>query len=358
MRGVRVRLKGLEQVTRTLADGSSRTYWYAWRGGPRLTGAPGSAEFMRGYADAHATRKRPSAGSLAALVASYRASPEFARLAPSTRKQWTRWLGEIASETGPRALGAFPLAAFDDRGIKADIRAWRDQWAARPRSADYAIQVLSRLLSYAVHGGLIDANPCDRMGQLYASDRADTIWTPADLAVFDAGARNAWVRDILHVACLTGLRRGDLARLTWSHVGETAIVIRTGKTGSDALVPILPELAAHLTATRERQAALKLADEPQHVLTTSHGKPWSESGLTHAIAGIVPGKRLHDARGTFATRLRLAGLPASKIAAVMGWEEARVERLLSVYVDREAVVLDIARTISPKRLQNGHLPKT
>ena len=37
-----IRLKGLKQVTRTLADGSRATYWYAWAGGPRLTGAPGS----------------------------------------------------------------------------------------------------------------------------------------------------------------------------------------------------------------------------------------------------------------------------------------------------------------------------
>jgi hypothetical protein len=33
---MRVRLKGLNSVPKTLADGSKRTYWYAWKGGPPL----------------------------------------------------------------------------------------------------------------------------------------------------------------------------------------------------------------------------------------------------------------------------------------------------------------------------------
>jgi hypothetical protein len=40
-------------------------------------------------------------------------------------------------------------------------------------------------------------------------------------------------------------------------------------------------------------------------------------------------KHLHDARGTFGTRLRKAGLTAPEIADVLAWEEERVERLLA-----------------------------
>jgi hypothetical protein len=38
---VRVRLKGINQVTKVLKDGTTVTYWYAWKGGPRLDGEPG-----------------------------------------------------------------------------------------------------------------------------------------------------------------------------------------------------------------------------------------------------------------------------------------------------------------------------
>jgi hypothetical protein len=44
---VKVDLKGLAKVT-----AKGRTYWYAWRGGPRLRGEPGSPEFMASYNEA------------------------------------------------------------------------------------------------------------------------------------------------------------------------------------------------------------------------------------------------------------------------------------------------------------------
>jgi len=33
---MRIRLKGLNSITKRLADGTTRTYWYAWKGGPPL----------------------------------------------------------------------------------------------------------------------------------------------------------------------------------------------------------------------------------------------------------------------------------------------------------------------------------
>ena len=43
---MRVRLKGITGKTVRLADGRVQSYWYAWKGGPRLKGEPGTAEFM------------------------------------------------------------------------------------------------------------------------------------------------------------------------------------------------------------------------------------------------------------------------------------------------------------------------
>jgi hypothetical protein len=41
---VRIDLKGIAKVT-----AKGRVYWYAWRGGPRLSGEPGTAEFVASY---------------------------------------------------------------------------------------------------------------------------------------------------------------------------------------------------------------------------------------------------------------------------------------------------------------------
>jgi hypothetical protein len=48
----RVSFKGIDTAVKRLADASTRTYHYAWHGGPRLEGVPGSAEFVASYNEA------------------------------------------------------------------------------------------------------------------------------------------------------------------------------------------------------------------------------------------------------------------------------------------------------------------
>jgi hypothetical protein len=43
---MRVKLKGIASATATLSNGERANYFYAWRGGPRLVGEPGSPEFL------------------------------------------------------------------------------------------------------------------------------------------------------------------------------------------------------------------------------------------------------------------------------------------------------------------------
>jgi hypothetical protein len=47
-------VKGIAKVTT-----KGRVYWYAWRGGPRLRGEEGSAEFWASYNEAIASRQIP-----------------------------------------------------------------------------------------------------------------------------------------------------------------------------------------------------------------------------------------------------------------------------------------------------------
>lgn len=362
-----VRIKGLNQITKKRADGSRVTYWYAWKGGPPLPGKPGDPDFLAAYNAAVAARKGAGQDdTLAGLVRRFRASPEFRAFAATTKAEWSRWLDRIESDAADLDIGGLPLKALDDRRVKADLLDWRDQWGATPRKADYAMQVLSRVLSHGIERGLLAVNAAAGMSQLYSSDRADQIWTPGEIAAYVAAAATPQHAHIVPLAALTGLRRTDLTRLCWSHVGDVAIIIPTGKSRGrkNQVIPLLPETKALLEQIRADQQArhaqlLKTKPgrdyrahppEPTTVLTNTRGRPWSASGLegavidTKALAKVD--KHLHDARGTFATRLRMAGLKASEIADILGWEEERVERLLRTYVDQDAVVLALAKRIS------------
>lgn len=368
-----VRLRGLSSATKRLASGKVVKYWYAWRGGPRLVGAPGTPEFVASYNRAVEDRRTPAGETLAALVARYRASPEWKANAQSTRDEWSRWLDRISAIGDDPAIGDLTFEELDDRRVRAELLAWRDQWGDRPRAADYAVQVLSRVLSFGVDRGFLAINAAAGTEQLWQNNRADQIWTDDDLALFSVAAPSPEVGFIPWLACLTGFRREDLATVAWTHVGRTSIrkaPLKSERSGGAkiAIVPILPELRELLEEIRAQQVRrhMEVAERrrkqgkpepplPLTVLSTTFCKPWTTDGLEHQVvdtkqlAGVD--KHLHDARGTFATRLRKADLSASRIADVMGWEEDRVERLLATYVDMDDIVQNIARHIAKN--ENG-----
>src|SRR5438105_15922028 len=113
----------LKRVAKVTAKG--RTYYYAWRGGPRLRGEPGSSEFIESYQAAYAEMRTPDQGRFRSVVVLFKASGEYERLALSTKKNWGPWLDRIAEH-----FGELRIAQFDrpDK-IRPHIRQWRNKWA-------------------------------------------------------------------------------------------------------------------------------------------------------------------------------------------------------------------------------------
>jgi integrase len=324
---VRVDLKGIAQVR-----AKGRTYWYAWRGGPRLRGEPGSPEFMASYHAAIEERRTPDQGRFLAIIAAYKASEDYKKLADSTKRNWSRWLDRIGEY-----YGDLRIAQFDrPEKIRPIIRRWRGQWADTPRNADYGMQVLSRVLSYAVDPlGKIAGNPCEGIKQLYSGDRSDIIWTHSDIAELKRSCASE-IAHALDLAAATGLRLGDLLRLSWSHIGDDAIILTTGKSKHrrQALIPLYGELQAILAAIPRRSTV---------ILTNSLERPWTVNGFGTAfnrakIAAGISDRDLHfhDLRGTAATKFYTAGLPERVIAEIMGWEEDYVAKIIRRYVGRSA----------------------
>jgi integrase len=326
---VKVDLKGVAAVT-----AKGRTYHYAWRGGPRLRGEPGSAEFIASYQEAHDSLRTPDKSRFRSLVVLYKSSTAYTGLAPSTQKNWAPWLDRIGDY-----FGSLRIAQFDrpDK-IRPVIRGCRSKWAATPRTADYGLQVLSAVLSYAVDPlGKIGRNPCEGIKRLYSGDRSEIIWQDADIDQLKKTCRLevAWAVDL---AAHTGLRESDLLRLCWSHVRseESAIVLPTGKSRGqrEAIIPLYDALRAILKAIPKRGPM---------ILTNARGRPWTRNGFGTAInrakhaAGLEDRNlHFHDLRGTAATRFYVAGIPERVIAEIMGWEEEHVRKIIRRYVGRAA----------------------
>lgn len=329
---VRLNLKGIAKVT-----AKGRTYWYAWRGGPRLRGEPGSAEFIASYNEAIESLRTPDPGRFKSLVVLYRASADYEKLADSTREHWSPWLDRIATY-----FGDLRIAQFDrPEKMRPIIRRWRNQWVDKPRTADYGMQVLSRLLSYAVDPlGKIAGNPCEGIKQLYSANRSEIIWTEADLRQLKAGGTDKpcpeEIKNAIDLAAHTGLRLSDLLRLSWSHVGEDAIAFATGKSRGrrEAVIPLYDEL---------RDVIARIPKRSPTILINQRGRPWKPDGFGTAFnrAKIRAGMNerdlhFHDLRGTAATKFYVAGLSVRVIAEILAWSEDQVERIIRRYVARGA----------------------
>lgn len=155
-----VHLKGLNSRRKVLSDGTAVTYWYAWKGGPRLRGEPGTPEFIASYHSAVSQRQAPPAGVMLSILQGYQTSTDFTGLASRTRHDYSRLIRVIEKE-----FGDLPLSALAERGCRGLFMEWRDRIALRSRrQADYAWVVLARVLSWSLNRGLIAANPCERGG--------------------------------------------------------------------------------------------------------------------------------------------------------------------------------------------------
>ena len=112
---MRVRLKGINSITKKLADGTRRTYWYAWKGGPALRGEPGTPEFVASYNEAAAAQGGAAARHVAVGAARLSGERGLSRARTALAGRLRRQIKLIEKD-----FGDFPLSALTDnrtRGV-------------------------------------------------------------------------------------------------------------------------------------------------------------------------------------------------------------------------------------------------
>lgn len=333
---MRKNLPGLASSTKKLADGSTREYYYAWRGGPLLKDGnglplkPNDPRFFVAYTDAHRSRTAPMQGTMQVIINLFRASSAYTtEISEKTRKSYNRYLKLIEDE-----FGDMTLADAQHPNARGEFKAWRDTMADKPRTADYAWTVLARVLSVAKDRGKISINVCERGGRLYEADRAEKIWAADDITKFCAIASKE-LQFALIVALWTGQRQGDLLRLCWTNYDGAAIRLRQGKTRKRVTIPVGKPLKVALDAAREA-ATLDGKNKSVTILNNSRRKPWTEDGFRASWGKAFERAKLvdlhfHDLRGTAVTRLALSECTVPQIAAITGHSLKDVEAILDAH---------------------------
>ncbi|WP_245419468.1 tyrosine-type recombinase/integrase [Phyllobacterium salinisoli] len=320
-------IRGINAKTKRLADGTTKTYYWAWKGGPALPGKPGDSAFMEAYNRAIRQKVRPPAGMLLSVLQGFQASSTWDDLAPRTQRDYVKIIKLIEKK-----FGDFPLSAMSDRRTRGIFMEWRDERAkASRRQADYGWQVLARILSWAHGRGLVSANPCEKGGRLYRGSRAENVWTDVDEEAFLASAPEHLHLPLI-LALWTGQRQGDLLRLTWQQYDGKVIRLQQSKTGMRVVIPVGAPLKAALDAKRGKIGP---------ILRNSDGEPWTADGFRSswrkacAAAGVV-GVTFNDLRGTAVTRLAQVEASVPQIATITGHSLRDVNTIIdSHYLNRD-----------------------
>jgi len=326
---MRVRLKGINWSTKRLADGTSRTYWYAWKGGPRVDAEPGTPEFMHLYNEAVASYKKKTAASFSSLIDYFKDCSEYKDLGDKSKRAYDGYLKLIEAK-----FGSMPIGALEDKRARGDFKEFRDSFSDKPRKADYVWTTIARVLSVAKDRGKIAVNVCERGGRLYESDRSEIVWTAEDIRVF-CGVASIELQAALLLALWTGQRQGDLLRLTWTDYDGTYIRMRQSKgRGSKGrrrvTIPVGPPLKEAL------DAALKEKRSAVTILVNSFGRPWTEDGFRTSWDKAFRKTSLkdlhfHDLRGTAVTRLALSNCSVPEIASITGHSMKTVQEILDAH---------------------------
>jgi hypothetical protein len=279
----------------------------------RLPDDPKSPEFWEEYARISGLPvQRPSARSVAALVAAWQASPDWHELAPKTQEEYTRYCARIIEAWGP-----LEVAGIEPRHVLM----LRDRYAATPAAANHMIRTLGSMLSWSVPRGWRSDNPCRdvphlKIGEGYEPWPWDvTVEAREDLAKsYPPLSRAIWL------SLYTGQRAGDTLAMRWDAVRDGHITVRQQKTGLSLDIPVHRDLDREVE-TWPRESAT--------ILTSIEGRPWTQTSFKLAwrrhrpacCAGLV----WHGLRKSAVVTLIEAGCTPHQVAAVTGQSLEMVE---------------------------------
>lgn len=323
-----------------------KTVWYFRRGKApriRLPGAFGSPEFNRAYDAALAGNEveatpKASGGTLRWLVDRYYESGRFNALKPNTRRNH-RLMLESVCKTG----GKLKFAAIS----AADIRKGMVRREATPHMAFAYVGIMRALFSFAKDAGHVRANPADDIKASAPKTDGYHTWTVEEVERYEArhpvGTQARLALDIL---LYTGLRRSDAIRLGRQHVRNGVISIRTDKTGTEIVIPLLPPLAASIETT---------ATGDMVFLLNTKGRPWTSISFGYWFAdrcdeAKVPG-RAHGLRKAGATIAANNGATSKDLAAMYGWATTQMAEVYTRKADRVRMAERAANMLYP------HQPK-
>ena len=248
-------------------------------------------------------RNKP--GSVAATIAAYFLSQQFAQFAPSTRASLKSTLERFREKHRELSLNG-----MQPKHVQLMLN------SLKPGVARNWFKHIRALCQFAVAAGLIETDPTQSIKRPKAKTERRRAWTDAEVAQFEArhpiGSK---ARLGFALGLHTMQRLGDVIRMGRQHIQNGVLAVRQNKTGTLLSLPVRAELQAIIDATQNEHLTF---------LVKVSGKPFAPTEFSGQFrawcdeAGLPKGCTFHGLRATGCTRLADAGCSAHEIAAWSG----------------------------------------
>ncbi len=235
---------------------------------------------------------------------------------PSTvdlyKRAWDQLLA-IAGDVKLSALTAFHFDQYKSRRLEK----------VSPTRVNIELRTVKAALGVAVRWGLIESNPFSRRELARVPCKAPTVFTIGEFQRLLIGIQDKRFRNLILVATLTGLRRGEVLNLRWSHVDLGLGVLRIESTpnfrtkdGKFRSVPMNKVLLSILTEMHDRH--------PGEYVFEEGGLPIRGYIVSVRLKRLLrrlklpEGLHFHSLRHSFASWLAMDGVSIYQISRLLG----------------------------------------
>lgn len=258
-----------------------------------------------------------SKGSVAAMIAAYRASPEWASLKAGTQRNYGIYLdifderlGDVqADEISPRLLLEM-----------------RDSFADRPVTANHVIGVIKTLYKFGIPREYAKINPAREIQRFVV--RSDGMQPWPDWALDMAMTQARWeVSTFVALGLYTGQRTSDILDMRLQDIDGGLIAVKQNKTDKPLMIPIHAKLKPFIAACRKRGIMHLVSGRGGQPLDTNRWRAIWQREIAKAKfkaladADVAP----HGLRKSAVVRLREVGVPIEEIQAITGQSRPMVE---------------------------------
>ena len=241
---------------------------------------------------------------------------------PATVARYRQHLGRVC-----QIYGATPLTDIKHSDVQR-LYAGFIHDGLTVRTANAIISTLYRVLAKAVRSEHIKKNPAEGVEKSKPVDNPPDVLTAAGLKAFiddlkgDNGGTSPerrFMSQIVMLAAMTGIRRGEVTGLTWSdfdRVNDTVRIANAKTPAGNRTIKLDPDTAAMM---REHQRDQAVADPAARVFPGIRENLLSTRFAALAKRhGLPTGFRFHTLRHSHASLLLSAGVPVATVSKRLG----------------------------------------